>query len=161
MFKKILISIAIVLASFVTGYAAAQTFFNAKAPNAPGQNQTVMSPSDFQNRTQQLEQQKNQGLSSQLKDTLAKTPPPVLPPTPSPQTTPESGTATTGHEAAPQAEQPAAPTAQEQAPAGPTPTAPAPAPQKNTDVYTGFQNPGQQQSPQQTTPSSGGWNIKY
>lgn len=186
MLKKMLLSLAMVGISFLTGYATAQSYFINNASDLPKQtlasnqtsNQNTLSPSEFQSKTEQIEEKKNQALSNQLKEELAKVPPtpqPKTPPNLASPTLPDGTSPKTGQEISPgslplessplPAEQPPS---QASTPPGPTPAAPpAPAPSQS-QVYTGFQNSDQNQN-QPATPgnnssqpsSSGGWDIKY
>lgn len=179
MLKKILLSIAMVFISFLTGYATAQSYFINNAPVATtisDQSNTTQNSGDFQSQTQQLEDKKKQALSDQLKQDLAKVPPTPAPSVPAPAT-PEGAAPEAGQAAAPESNQPAAaatPSAQapiqETAPSGPTPAAPPATPPSQSQVYTGFQNQDKDKNSSQTPPagtnqsapsSSGGWNIKY
>lgn len=184
MLKKLLLSVVLIGISFVTGYATAQSYFNNKMP-APlavaSTSNDVLSPSDFQSQTQQMQEKKNQALSDQLKEDLAKIPPTTPPPPPHTPNTPSAGQeAAPGSNPAPGTNpsteataptnqtpaQEAAPSASGAAPAAPPTTAPG-----QSQVYTGFQNQNQDQNQSQSpTPgasqsqqpsSSDGWNIKY
>ncbi len=175
MIKRTLFSFTMIAVSFLTGYAAAQSYFLNKAPAQAKQTlasaeseQSIAPPNDFQSQTQQLEQKKNQALSDQLKQELAKvppTPPPTnTPPATSPEgTKPEAVTTPPPSDAAPTeqgAAQAAAP------PAGPAPATPPASAPSQSQVYTGFQNSDSNQpappanNSNQPAPS-GGWNIKY
>jgi cytoskeletal protein RodZ len=165
MFKKILLSIAMVFISFLTGYATAQSYFLNTAPKGktPEEQSVGVPVSDFQSQTQEIEEKKKQALSNQLKQELAK-----VPPTPAPSTPPAQPGATPSDtpgqaDAAPEANQ----AAQGATPTGPMPAAPPATGSDQSQVYTGFQNKEQNQNaaPSGTNSnapsSSGGWNIKY
>src|SRR5262249_42887983 len=114
MFKKIFLSLVMICISFLTGYATAQSYFlnktttsSAPASNdeAQGNTSNALSPNEFQNQTQQLQEKKNQALSDQLKQHLSKVPPTPPPSIPSPEAapaTPESTTPTTGQATSPE-----------------------------------------------------------
>lgn len=170
MLKKLLLSTGLVGVAFLTGYATAQSYFsNPPSTTLSGDPQaSEAAPTEFQSQTQQQQDKKNQALNKQLSQELAKIPPPPPPPAPheavggspeptaeaQPAKTPEGGAASSAKTTAP-----AAPL-----PSGPTPAAPPITAPSQTQVYTGFQNPQENQTPAQPNSnqnSSGGWNIQY
>lgn len=176
MLKKLLFSIGLICIAFLTGYATAQSYFTAQpadtAGATPQQNAGGASPNEFQSQTQQQQDKKSQALSQQLSQELAKIPPPPPPPTPHEAAGTSGGAGQTPGQAdashpGEKQDKPPTPTAgaepQVVQPSGPIPaTPPAQAPAQ-TQVYTGFQNPNENQTPApgQNQSSPGGWNIQY
>lgn len=159
MLKKVCITMILIMSALLAGYASAQSFFSNplnKTPS-PKANPNVLSPAEFQAQTQRLQQQKNEALSNQLKDSLAKAQPIVpIPTPPSVSTHPEvSLPSDATHQ-----EQSTVPQATAGNPSEPAPASKhAPAPAKQDNVYTGFQN--QEQNSTSSPSGDSGWNIKY
>jgi len=163
MFKRTLLSMAMIAIAFATGYATAQTYFlnQAPAPSNTAADKSSPTSDNFQSQTQQQLDKKSQAMDNQLNQELAKIPPPPPPPPPHEETpgntaapasagqTPESAQVPAASTTPPKTTAPTAstPTSPDLTPSGPSPAAPPVTAPNSTQVYTGFQNSNSGPSP--------------